>query len=107
MALKSESSLQPTKRKPRSTASESSKRLSSLPSPELLLTIQQLQEEINELKSQRGMTAEEKAELAQLKQGLAEAKAEATGSNRVAPPSSTRPKRLVNYGIFTVEEHEE
>lgn len=97
----------PAKPSKTSTAKRASSAQSSmLPSPELLLTIQRLQEELNELKAQRGMTADEKEELAQLKKDLSEAKREAASQSGNSP-SSVRPRRSVNYGIFTVEEHEE
>jgi cell shape-determining protein MreC len=76
-------------------------------SPELLQTIQHLQAEITELRTQtkQGMTADEKAELTQLKQDLTEARKELNISKYSTLEQSGSSKRIVNYGTFcTVED---
>ena len=77
----------------------------SVLSPELLQTIQALKEEIAELRTKQGMTADENAELAQLKVDLAEAKQELKASKPSPGAGSTGSKRVVHYGSFaTIEE---
>lgn len=87
-----------------STAHPSSGVVSPAPSPELLSLIERLQEEIAELRSTRGMTADEKTELAGLKKDLAEARRElaAIDAKRKASRETVEPQR-VNYGFFSVE----
>lgn len=76
------------------------------PSPELLQTVEALRSEIDELKGRGSITIEEKAELAQLKTDLADARAEWTASRKsVSTPTLVQSRRIVHYGTFsTVEE---
>ena len=95
------------KSKPTSTATPSPGPSHTVPSPELLQTIQHLQEEIAELRAQtkQGMTADEKAELAQFRQDLTEAKKELDTKKYNTLEQSGSSKRIVNYGTFcTVED---
>lgn len=93
------------KSKPSSTATPSPVPSPSQVSPELLQTVQNLQAEIEELRGRGSMTADEKAELTQLKTDLKEAREELrTMQTRGSSVGSTE-KRIVNYGTFcTVEE---
>lgn len=91
------------KLKDTSTAHPSSGVVSPVPSPELLQLIERLQEEIAELRSTKGMTADEKTELAALKKDLTEARTELAAINaRRTSPAKAEPQR-VNYGFFSVE----
>ena len=79
----------------------------SVPSPELLQTVQVLQEEIADLKSKQGMTAAEKEELRQLRADMAEARAEAKAlktETEINSPVSRQSKRVVHFGTFAIQE---
>ena len=98
----------PSKKSPAtSPATSSSAPLSTVPSPDLLHVIDALKAEIAELRAAPGgMTADEKAELAQLKQDLADAKAELAASNpsrRDRHVTDAPERRRINYGLFAVE----
>ena len=105
---------QPASTRPKSPRSRSTSTVTPSPgpshtvaSPELLQTIQSLQTEIAELRAHttQGMTADEKAELSQMKADLVDARKELDLSKYNTLEQSGSSKRIVNYGTFcTVED---